>query len=55
MPRSFNGEGTVFSTNGAKETGNSHGKAWTFTSNHMPKLTQNGWKAKVQKLKVKKT
>ena len=43
MARSFNGERTVFSTNGAAKTeySNADKSSWTCTSHHTQKMTQN--------------
>ena len=44
VPKPFNEERAVFSTNGAGETGQPHAKEWGRipTSCHIQKLTQNG-------------
>ena len=43
LPRPFNGERIVFSTNGTGATGQPHTNewSWTLTSYHIQKLTQN--------------
>lgn len=54
MPRPFNGEGIVFSTNGIETAGYSHGKewSWTSTSYYAQKLT---WKKSKCKSKNSQT
>ena len=39
MARPFNVEKTVFSTNGAGETGYAHAKEWSWTQHRIQKLT----------------
>ena len=44
VPKPFNGERIVFSTNGVGTTGYPYTKEWTPTTHDIQKLTQNGLK-----------
>lgn len=54
MPRHFNAERTVFSTNVARKTEHPHAKEWSWilTLNHVQQLTQSGSKTKNGKAKT---